>query len=173
MSPAADSDDRAGPAIEELLAQVQTALLEVGRRVPPELPPLAHVILRLQGAFTSKGSGRIKLFFPFYGLEVEREKLHEVVLKLEPPRSTLAPDEAPQISVSLVEAINDAVEGVRKARTAEPPLVLDELKVAISFTAMATSRAGVSFALKAVEVDLEGSVRNKAVHAIELFFQRL
>jgi len=114
------------------------------------------------------------LIFSF-GRTWEKERSHELVLKLNPPPSatgrTLMVERT--LAQDLEDAIVEAARGVRDAETGNPPLRLNTFSATISFVVTEDGSAGFEeFKILPVTLELKGELKKKAVHTIALEFER-
>jgi len=171
----AGEEDR-GILIGRVVEEVQKALRAARDR--PELsafPKFKNATLTLQTVITRSVGGKIKLWIFSFGKTWEKERSHELVLKLTPPppatpgrrlmaERTLAQD--------LEDAIVEAALGVHNAEMGDPPLSLSTFKVTISFVVTEDGSAGFEFTISPVTLELKGELKKKAIHTIALEFER-
>ena len=93
-----------------------------------------------------------------------------MVLTLKPVRAAGA--SAQTLADGLEDAIVDAAEGVRDALNGTPPLSLQTFKASVSFVVIEDASGGANFTIEPITIELKGSLKNKAVHKIDLSFKR-
>jgi 23S rRNA maturation mini-RNase III len=159
--------------IEKLLSEVQKALVDAQARMQdPSFPALESVTLTLQTALTLAAGGKISVVIGYLGVNWQSERLQEIVLKLTPPARESA-TRIKSLANQLADAIVEAAEGVRNAKTGKPPLDLQEFKAAISFAVTLEISGGIKTPkIQPVTLELSGSLKDKELHKIELLFKK-
>jgi hypothetical protein len=71
----------------------------------------------------------------------------------------------------LANAIVDAAQGVKDARSGDPPLLLDTFDLGLSFLVTEDASGGLEFKIEPVTFELKGNLKTKALHKIELSFK--
>lgn len=157
--------------IDQVLSEIQKAQQNAQNRITdPDFPELESVLLTLQTAVTIGVGGKIKFLIFSFGMSWEKEQSQELVLTLTPPRP--GGPKMRSLADELADAIVDAAEGVKKAKTGEPPLLLDRLNASIAFVVTEQVSGGASFEIKLVTLELSGNLKKKALHKIELRFKK-
>lgn len=161
-----------GIVIEKVLLEVQRALQNARTRTADAgFPELKVVTLTLQTVITKGVGGKIKFLIFSFGRTWEQEKSHQMVLRLTPPPPAPQSLGPPKLSEELANAIVDAAQGVRKARSGDPPLLLDTFDLSLSFVVTLDDSGGLEFKLEPVSFELKGNLKSKALHRIELSFK--
>jgi hypothetical protein len=159
-----------GAVIAEVLTQVQRALQNAAERTAGMgLPPLATVTLTLQTVITVAGGVKFKFLVFSFGQTWEKERSHELVLTLAPPKARLGMKAA--LADELADAIVEAAIGVKDGLAGSPALALTALKSTVSFVVTGDTSAGAEFALEPIKIELKGDLKTKAIHKIELTFK--
>jgi hypothetical protein len=160
-----------GALIAEVLAQVQRALEDAAARTAGMgLPPLAAVTLTLQTVITVSGGAKFKFLVFSFGQTWEKERSHELVLTLVPPKAR--PGTKADLAGELADAIVEAASGVRDGLSGSPALTLSALKASVSFVVTGDTSAGGAFTLRPIEIELKGDLKTKAIHKVELSFKQ-
>jgi len=169
-----DDADR-GVLIARVIDEVQKALQRA--RANPAFstfPKFKAATLTLQTVVTRTKGGQIKLWIFSFGKSWEKELSHELVLELTspPPAADRTPGE-PTLADDLEVALVEAAQGVQNAGSGDPPLSLKDFKVTISFVVTEDGSGGVNgFKIGPVTLDMKGELKTKALHTIELEFER-
>lgn len=164
--------DQKAVAIERVISEVKTALADVQTKLAnATLPPLKSVTLTLQTVATKKGGLQIKLWVVSIGHEQTKEKSHQVVIVLVPPKPG-NPIEASteNLTKELEDAIMSAAEGVKNAGKGDIPLKVNSLSVEIGFTISADNSADANVKISPITLEFKGDLSNKAVNKIGIVF---
>ena len=156
--------------VEQILSEVQKALQNAqGKINDPDFPELESVVVTLLTAITMAGGGKIKFLIFSFGMSWEKETSQELVYSLVPPP---AGPKMASVADQLTDAIVDAAEGVKKAKTGKPPLVLDRFNALVAFLVIEEVSGSGEFKLQPVTLELSGKLKRKALHKIELKFKQ-
>jgi hypothetical protein len=159
-----------GAVIAEVLVQVQRALQNAADRTAGMgLPPLATVTITLQTVITVSGGVKFKFLVFSFGQTWEKERSHELVLTLVPPKPR--PGTKAGLADELADAIVEAASGVRDGLAGSTALALSALKATVSFVVTGNTSAGGDFTLEPIKIELKGDLKTKAIHKIELSFK--
>jgi hypothetical protein len=160
-----------GVVIADVLKQVQRALRIVADRTAGKgLPPLAAVTLTLQTVVVTAGGAKFKFLVFSFGRTWEKERSHDLVLTLAPPRARRGRTTR-ELADELADAIVEAAMGVKDGLAGSPPLALNALKVSVSFVVTKDASGGAAFTIEPVTFDLKGDLKTKAIHKVELSFK--
>jgi hypothetical protein len=167
---AALSADTGGVALDQLLSDIQQALIKVrdADDVSAQLR-LENVRLNLRGTVAYDASGGVKLLVVSLGGGGSETSTQEIELTLEPPRAA----DRSKVSASaapLADAIIEAARDVKRAASRDPPLHLKELSATISFTVEKHVDGSAGFHILPVTIDMGGKVRKEDVQKITIAF---
>lgn len=161
--------------LEELLSQVQVALLKVQKELKEKnMPPLASVTLNLTAEAKKDAGGKINLYIVSFGKKWEKDRTQEIEIVLKPPSPStpLKVAAPPSVSDELQAAILSAARGVQKSRAdKDMPLVTNSLKVVLTFVVKGDLSGGLKFTIAPVTVDLSGDLANSATQKITVTYE--
>lgn len=159
-----------GVVIAEVLKQVQRAMQNAAARTAGMgLPPLATVTITLQTVITVSGGAKFKFLVFSFGQTWEKERSHELVLTLAPPKTR--PAIKTELADELADAMVEAASGVKDGLAGSPALALSALKTTVSFVVTGNTSAGGDFTLEPIKIELKGDLKTKAIHKVELSFK--
>ena len=159
-----------GVVIAEVLTQVRRALqIAADQTAGMGLPPLASATVTLQTVIVTAGGAKFKFLVFSFGKTWEKERAHELVLTLAPPKAQSGMKR--ELADELADAIVEAAKGVRDGLAGNPPLSLNALKVTVSFVVTEDTSAGADFRLEPVKFELKANLKTKAIHKVELSFK--
>ncbi len=161
-----------GAVVAEVLTQVREALQTAADQTAGMgLPPLASATVTLQTVIATAGGAKFKFLVFSFGRTWEKERAHELVLTLAPPKARSGKG-SDALADELANAIVQAAKGVQEGLAGSPPLSLNALKVSVSFVVTEDTSAGADFTLEPVKFDLKGNLKAKAIHKVELSFRK-
>jgi NTP-dependent ternary system trypsin peptidase co-occuring protein len=164
-----------GMLIDELLAEIQTALAKVQKDlVFQKIPPLKSVTLDLVVEANTEIRSGINLYIVTFGTKVERGRSQEVEITLKPPSPSapLKAGKGPSVTDELVGAIESAAKGVQAARkNSDVPLETSGLKFVLYFVVKGTASAGFKIEIAPITADFSGDVSNSATQKITVLYE--
>ena len=164
-----------GVLVDEVLTEIQTALAKVQKDLAFEkLPPLKSVTLDLVAEAKIQVGHKINLFIVTFGQKWEKDRSQEIEITLTPPNPNLPLKAAkgPSVSDELASAIENAAQGVQKARdNKDVPLEASGLKVVLSFVVKGDTSGGAKFEIAPITADLSGDWAHSATQKITVLYQ--
>jgi Trypsin-co-occurring domain 2 len=137
--------DTIGVPIDELLSEIQAALIKVRDASEVDaLPALTAVHLTLRATLSREAGGSLKFHVLEAAAQRSDESVQEIRIQLRPPADE---DKSPTAAslVPLADAIIDAARSVKKAATGDPPLHLITLEASIEFTVEKEASGSIAF----------------------------
>ena len=166
------ASDCPGAKAEELILQVQRALLIVSKKVAQDqLPKLSTVEVTLKTALDLKGNAGFEFFIITLGSKVTSEETQEIKLTLVPPSPT-TPEKssATDFAKAMADAIIAAALSVDKALKADPPLIMSKLEATFKFAVKREGEGGLKLVFVPVLLNFGAGVSASALHEVKVAF---
>lgn len=175
--PVKDSAETLGPAIDDVLKDVQSALIDVqdDPTLFETLPALALVELSLSSSYDSGGKLKVNLLVFSAGGGQTANETSKLTITLKPPAEDATKEiSSRSISDSLYELIKAAAIGVadvgRASEENRYPLETAKLVAELSFGFVETGEGGISFEVAPISVEAGGDAKTHHVQKIKLIF---
>ena len=160
--------------LENLVYEVKSALLKVETDAYlRNIPSLESVVLTAKTHQELAGGGEINFYILELGGGADSSATTTVVLTLRPPPLDSAADvSSKELADALFNAIIGASQAIAVAGRGEPPLVVADLEVTVSFGLVRKANGGFKIVFPPFKVASGGTINKSEIQSIKVKFKQ-